>query len=253
MTHFVAMTLGNSTAALYADSGGALSGIQRTHVDKLETFRGPLADLLKPIAGDPVRLAVASVNPAALDRLRRLVDEVAGAAPLVAGADFPIPMRADVDEPAKVGVDRLLGALAAVRRAGAPCVVVDAGTAITVNAISADGVFLGGAIMPGLGMMARFLAQGTAGLPTIILGHVAPPLGRNTVDAMAAGIFHGGAGAVTALVAGARSVVGADAPVILTGGDAGRIVDLLPADCRTVVPELVMEGLVLTVREWRNR
>ena len=253
MIRFVAMTIGNSTAALYADSGGPVSGVIRTHSDRVDAFRADLARLLKPEGGGPVPLVVSSVNPAALDRLRGLAAEAAGVSPVVAGVDFAVPMRADVAEPEKVGPDRLLGALAAFRRSGGPCVVVDAGTAITVNSISADGSLVGGAIFPGLGMMARFLAQGAALLRPICLGMSAPVVGRNTVEAMAAGIFHGAAGAVAALVAGARQRVGAAAPVILTGGDAPRLVDLLPADCRTTVPDLVMEGLVLAFREWRLR
>lgn len=244
MNPLVAVTLGNSTAALALVEGGAVGQVIRVPVGDLDRLHEALDRACRGRASACPAVIVSSVNPPALERFKTLATAMGCSPPQVAGADFAVPIRTDVDQPERVGTDRLLGALAAHQRTGGACVTVDCGTAITVNAVSAGGVFLGGAIMPGLGLMARSLAQGTALLPTVCLGRSAPGVGRSTVEAIAAGVLRGGAGAVTALIASAREAVGCGAPVVLTGGDAERIADLLPPDCRMIVPNLVIEGLI---------
>jgi len=249
MSAVLAITLGNSSAAAALAQDDALGQIRRAGIERLDDLGGVLARACPDCGGEATPIAVASVNPPALKRLERLLADMSLPAPLVARRDFPIPIRTEVDVPERVGVDRLLGALAAYRRLGGACVVVDFGTAITVNSVRADGVFLGGAILPGLGLAARALAEGTALLPEIPLPGKANPVGRNTEEAIAAGVIHGAAGAAANLIRGARQVIGAEARVILTGGDAVRVVDHLPPDCRQVLPDLVLEGLVIAYRE----
>jgi len=246
----LAVTLGNSTAAATLVTGDTIEAVRRTPVDRLDDLGPVLARACPDCGGEAVAIAVASVNPPALEHLERLLKEMLLPKPLVAGRDFPIPMKTDVLEPDRVGADRLLAALAAWRRAKGRCIVVDCGTAITVNSIRGDGVFLGGAILPGLALMARALAEGTALLPQVPAPETAPGVGRNTQEAMAAGILHGAAGAVANLVLVARNLIGRDAPVFLTGGDALRLAAFQPPDCRNVFPNLVLEGLAIATREW---
>ncbi|HUU10737.1 MAG TPA: type III pantothenate kinase [Phycisphaerae bacterium] len=241
MSDFLAVTLGNTSVAVASVTGDGVLG---------EVCRAPLARLDEVLAksvagpvGRGVPVIVASVNPPALQRLR------AAAAPQVAGVDFPIAVHAEVDEPERVGVDRLLAALAAHQRTCGPCIVVDFGTAITVNPVRHDGALMGGAILPGLALMARALAQGTAALPEVRLDETPPPIGANTEQAIAAGLVHGAAAAVARLIDAARDTVGIPARVILTGGDAARIAPLLAPDCRDVRPNLVLEGLVTAYLE----
>jgi type III pantothenate kinase len=244
MSALVAVTLGNSTAALAVAVDGRIARVHRVPVARLDDLAEAITVAVAAEGAGPVALASSSVNPMATARLVRLAADRHFAAPELAGRDFPIPIRVEMDEPEGVGTDRLLAAVGAVERAGAPCVVVDCGTAITVNAISAAGAFVGGAIMPGLGLMARVLSSGTAQLPEIVLGHSAPAVGKSTVQAMAGGILHGAGGAVERLVAEARAVVGPAARVLVTGGDAARVAPHLPDDCREIVPTLVLEGLI---------
>jgi type III pantothenate kinase len=253
----VAVTLGNSSAALAlaaeGAAGTAVEHVRRVPVDRLEDLAAGLAQARARDDRPALPIIVASVNPGALERLRRLAAEAAAVSPLVAGTDFTIPIKTDVDDPERVGTDRLLEALAAYRRFSRACIVADFGTAITVNAIRPDGTFVGGAIFPGLAMMARALSEGTALLPTVAVPTTAPLLGRNTEQAIAAGILRGAAGAVTGLIAAARRVVGSDARVVLTGGAAPVIADLLPADCRVIIQNLVFEGLLVAYDRWKNR
>jgi type III pantothenate kinase len=216
--------------------------VGRASLEELEAFLAPRLEA----ADGPV--IVGSVNPPALERVRRAAETVAADGPHVAGADFPIPIRADVAEPARVGTDRLLAALAARHRAGGACIVVDAGTAVTVDAVDADGTFLGGAIFPGPGLMARALADGTAQLPLVEVGREFVPeraIGKNTEEAIRSGILGATAGAVERLLRDVAGVLGVAVPIYATGAAAGAAA----GRALTIIPDLVLEGLVLAWRE----
>ncbi|HEX4412806.1 MAG TPA: type III pantothenate kinase, partial [Lacipirellulaceae bacterium] len=117
-----------------------------------------------------------------------------------------LPLRIQVDEPAKVGIDRLLAALAAnrIRHDNRAAIVIDLGTAITIDLLDVDGAFAGGAILAGIGMAGRALRDQTDALPRVVLGEPesAPsPIGKSTQAAIEAGLYWGTVGAVTELVA----------------------------------------------------
>jgi type III pantothenate kinase len=151
----------------------------------------------------------------------------------------------------QVGADRLVNALAAFARAKGPCVVAAFGTAITIDAIAADGAFLGGAILPGLRTQGRALHDCCEQLPAVEVGMAdgafpeeAVPrraIGTSTVEAIRAGIAWGAAGAARRLVDEIRGELGAPAPLLLTGGDAPLIRELLGDG--EVVPHLTLEGV----------
>jgi len=250
MTDLLAVTLGNTTIAVAAaDAEGALRDVRRRPSAHLEAL---VAEQLAPAGAAAGPIIVASVNPPALERLRKTVEAGKRPPPLVAGRDFPIPIATAVDEPDRVGADRLLAALAAYRRAGEGCIVIDIGTAVTVNAIDGAGTFLGGAIFPGPDLMARALAEGTAGLPNVNL-HTGPmpesAVGRNTEEAIRVGVSRALSGALGALVTEMGLDLTLDGPVFLTGGGA----DMAAEGEYLVVPDLVLEGLVLAWREQASR
>ncbi|MDE3001098.1 MAG: type III pantothenate kinase [Gemmatimonadota bacterium] len=156
-----------------------------------------------------------------------------------------------VERPEAVGVDRLLAAGAAFRRVRGSVIVVDVGTALTIDLVSAAGCFMGGAILPGLKAMAKALATGTSLLPHIDLTAPASALGRDTSECIRAGVVFGAAGAVDRVV---EELSAADRTphVLLTGGDAQFLSAYLgtPHDC---VPDLVLHGLAHAFRERRRR
>ncbi|CAB1130009.1 Type III pantothenate kinase [Candidatus Hydrogenisulfobacillus filiaventi] len=157
-------------------------------------------------------------------------------------------MGVDYDPPESLGADRFVNALAAWHLVHGPVVVVDVGTTATIDAVSADGRFLGGSIAPGPHFLTQALAQGTARLP-----HIPPvipdfAIGRRTADAIAAGVGHGFVGMVRELVAWARQVTGESAEVVLTGGWAGRLRPHLGFAAR-LEPRLTLEGLRVAA-EW---
>lgn len=163
--------------------------------------------------------------------------------------DLPIEVR--VDEPARVGIDRLLAAVAAnhLRVPERPAVVIDLGTAITVDLVEADGGFAGGAILPGIGMAGRALAEQTDALPRVVLtDSQSPPepFGKSTKAAIEAGLYWGAVGAVNELIAqlAARKNIRPD--VFLTGG-AGRFVlsSIAREYASRYEPHLVLAGIAL--------
>lgn len=143
--------------------------------------------------------------------------------------------------PEQLGADRWAALIGARGLTGSAACVVDAGTAVTVDALSASGEFLGGVIFPGLRLLRESLARGTVAIGATG-GNVADCLGRSTEDGVAAGTLHGLAGAVERLVAGHRQALGEPLEIFLTGGDAPVLAAHLRVQA-TVVPDLVLKGL----------
>jgi type III pantothenate kinase len=190
---------------------------------------------------------VASVNRGSAEPLVAALDEAFFDCIRVRFVTYQdVSMTIDVNYPDRVGIDRLLGAEAAFRRHAAPVIIVDAGTTVTVDFVSADGVFCGGAILPGLEMQTAALAAGTDALPKLDwASHRCREMpegpGRDTVAAMRMGVLSSVAGAVERLL----RIYGGAATLVVTGGDAGCLVDALPANCGAVEePHLVAQALL---------
>ena len=149
-----------------------------------------------------------------------------------------------VDNPAGVGADRIIDALAVHQLYGGPACIVDFGTATTFDAVSAAGDYLGGAITPGIGIAADALFQRTAKLPRVEL--VAPPsvIGKNTVHAIQSGLLYGYVGMVEGMVARFRAELGAEMKVVATGGLA-RAIAAETTVIDIINPWLTLEGLRL--------
>lgn len=189
-------------------------------------------------------LAVASVVPPLAGVWRGLGEGYLRVEPLVVGWQTDTGLELRVDNPREVGADRIVNAVGAWRKYGAPAVVVDFGTATTVDAVGEGGVYLGGAIAPGVGISADALFRAAAQLYRVELARPDRALGRNTVQQMQAGIVIGCAGQVDALVDRVRAEMGGTARVIATGGLAA----LLAGESRTIEqvdPFLTLEGLRL--------
>lgn len=188
-------------------------------------------------------ILICSVVPPLMDRLREMSLLYFGKEPLVVGENLEPGLPIAYENPKEVGADRVINALAALHRYGAPCLVVDFGTATTVDAVSAEGVYVGGAIAPGVELAAGALFQRAARLPRIELAFPQRAIGRNTVESMQSGILFGYVGLVKELVARCREELAApDAPVIATGGLAGRIAPYTGV-VDAVEPDLTLWGL----------
>lgn len=201
-------------------------------------------------AANTRRAAIAGVNPAGVERLLADWPHSLWPAPAVIRGPESLGLTIRVDFPDKVGIDRLLNAVAAnvIRPADRPAIVIDTGTATTVDLVSADGAFEGGAILPGFELSARALHQYTALLPfvpPVELAAAPPPLGRNTRDAIAAGVYWGQIGAVRELLSRISTSVLQDAAIVLTGGAAPLLAPHLARPDARLEPDLPLKGLAV--------
>lgn len=175
--------------------------------------------------------------------------------PMQIDSSHEFPFAIEVDEPRKAGADRLLNAVAAnvVRPAGRVAIIVDSGTATTVDLVAANGAFRGGSILPGFELSAKSLHHYTARLPYIpieeLAGESHEPLGRNTREALRSGLFWGQLGAVRELVARLKTE-GEEPLVLLCGGGAGLLAPHLTE--ATWYPHLALQGLVLVARDLKS-
>lgn len=206
--------------------------------------RAPLVDVKGPLVW-----VLASVRPERSERLRNWLTEQ-GHAALALQSPEQLPLAIDVVAPRRVGIDRLLNAVAARRRlaSGEPAVLVDAGSAVTVDWLDEAHVFRGGAIFPGLRLMAESLHQYTAFLPLVTICEPIPELpARDTTPAIEAGIFHAVVGAIERMVHVLRHKSAQLPRVYLTGGDATLLAPTLVASVDAVLwPRQTLEGILIT-------
>lgn len=221
--------------------------IATDHARQADEYAMLILELFERSGQDPALvdgIIMASVVPPLNSVFEKLSLRYFHQTPLVVKAGVRTGVRVRYDNPAEVGADRIVNAVAAYTHFGGPACVVDLGTATTFDAISADGDYLGGAIAPGIGIAAEALFQRTAKLPRIDL--VRPPavIGKNTVQSMQSGMLFGYVGLVEGLVARFRAELGPEMRVIATGGLASLIAaetDVID----TVEPWLTLEGLRL--------
>jgi type III pantothenate kinase len=190
--------------------------------------------------------SIASVNPRLADRLGRFLEGRGVVAIRWHRSASEISVRHELENPTTAGADRALAVVGALglRQGAGPGLVVSCGTAVTVERISADGVWQGGAIAPGLKPMANALHLMTAQLPEVAPREGPDPFGRSTLPALEAGVFWGVVGAIRELVT--RQAIGlSPAPwLIWTGGDAPTFARWVDWPGAEVVPHLVLEGLL---------
>lgn len=238
----VVVDVGNSGAKLGAVKGEDVAGPMRLPRPDARAVREVAAPML---GGKTALIALTGSDPKKIDGLAWELEKLRLGTIVKVGPGFRGLPAAQVDRPERVGVDRRVQVLGAARLADGPVAVVSCGTAITVDLGTAEGVLLGGAILPGLGLGARALAQGTARLPEVQLeGPVGMPA-KDTVEAIRTGLRLGAAGAVDRLLAEADPE--ASRTVLLTGQDAQWIADGLSRPAR-VVAGLGILGAALAVR-----
>jgi type III pantothenate kinase len=221
--------------------------------DDADAWRRQLAEWRSE---EPGQWTVAGVDPARRDRLVAWLRQGRHDVAVLEHAS-QIPLTLKIDAPERVGLDRVLNALAAraLVAPGQPAVIVDAGSAVTVDLLDEEGAFAGGSIFPGLRLMAEALHDHTAQLPLINLADHAPVVPAKSTDpAIAAGVHWAVVGGVSALVRALHlAAPGAEPlPVFITGGDAAIIApDLLDRHLYRydVRPRLTLEGIRIAARK----
>jgi type III pantothenate kinase len=184
---------------------------------------------------------ISSVVPGGTKSCTAVLRRHFGVNPLIVSAKSASGMRIRYQRPAGLGADRICGAAAAYARHGGPVIVVDAGTATTYGVVSAHGIFLGGAISPGVRTSALALRRSTARLPAVQLRFPASVIGTSTVAGMQSGTLYGALDAMEGMIRRLKRVAGSRAKVILTGGFS-RLLGSKSRSVDAVEPYLVLEG-----------
>jgi len=201
-------------------------------------------------ASQVTSIIISSVVPPVESTLRQVCESYFKLTPLFVEPGIRTGMPVLVDNPAELGADRLVNAIAAFERYGGPCIVVDFGTATTFDVISAKGEYLGGAIAPGLGISADALFARAARLGRIDIKRPAKVIGTNTVTHLQSGIYYGYIGLVDGILERMIAELGQPARVIATGG----LARLISADSRFIAEiddMLTLDGLRILYE--RNR
>ncbi|MDO8916146.1 MAG: type III pantothenate kinase [Coriobacteriia bacterium] len=249
----LAIDVGNTQTVLGLFEGETLGGHWRIATDEALTsdeLRIKIGGLLatENLAwGDVTRVVVSSVVP----RLTEAYDEVAvratGIAPMTVGPGLKTGMAIRYDNPHEVGADRIVNSVAAIDAYGVPLIVVDFGTATTLDVVDAEGAYLGGAIAPGVETSAEALFSKAARLSKVDLEDPGTVIGRNTRHSVQAGLLLGEAAMVDGLVRRIWTELGAETRVVATGGLAERMAPL----CDTITDvdvDLTLKGLMLVYR-----
>jgi type III pantothenate kinase len=256
----VAVDVGNSRVkfGLFDPTGQrtALPAPSRwLHVDPAEGGFDSLTNWLAPLSAGEVAWWIGSVERNVATQLFEwLRGRNAQRITLLASIDLPLTV--SLPRPDMVGIDRLLAAVAAniLRPPDAPAIVVDLGTAITVDLVSPDGAFLGGAILPGIGLSASALFERTDLLPLLDMADLSDPppaLGTGTVEALRSGIYWGAVGGVKQLIELFSAQVENEPSVYLTGGAAPVVAGLL-SPAAQYVPHLTLGGIAIASRVRRE-
>lgn len=187
---------------------------------------------------------LSSVVPRLEEVWREALDHYLNVTPFVVTHHMDLGMKIDMNNPREVGADRLVNSVAAIEKYGYPLITVDLGTAITLDVVSPEGAYIGGAIAPGLSVSMETLFSRTAKLPQIALTAPQCVIGRDTKSAIQSGIVYGYVGLVDSLVVRIFEELGTQTPVVATGGHA----EILASQSKTITniePWLTLDGLLI--------
>lgn len=223
--------VGNTNTVLGIFEGSEL----RAHW-RLTTSRAQTADeyglLIRTLFGlehlQPQQITgimIASVVPPLNGLLEEMAEKYFNTKAVFLGPGTRTGVAIHYDNPQEVGADRIADAVAAFEKYGGPCIIVDFGTAITFDAISERGDYLGGVISPGLGIAAEALFARAARLPRVDIREPEHVIGTNTVASMQSGLFYGAVGLVDGILDRLMGVLGPGTRVIATGGQAPLVAE----------------------------
>lgn len=237
--------IGNTTVSLASWYDGNVAAAASASASSATEFDKAFSALLTTFPNEsPSAVVVSSVNPGVLDEVRDKVESKLDRQALVIGEQIPLPMDVGVRDARAIGVDRVCAAAAAFDRLHSDCIVIDFGSAVTVDLVDEEGTLLGGAILPGLRMQFAALHEHSALLPEVSPAMTELAYGRDTTEAIQSGVCRGLAGAVRALVEAYAASLNKWPQVIATGGD----LDFMAPNCDfldSLVADLTLRGIGL--------
>ena len=243
--NLLVVNVGNTRTALGVFVAGTLEYVTRIPHANRADWQGKIEDAWKRIEDtESPAIAGASVNPPVSEPLELVISQATGHAVQWVGRELNVPIDVKTDKPLETGVDRVLNVAAAFEQMQKGCVVADAGSALTVDLCDDTGAFLGGAILPGAGMMLSSLHDCTAKLPEVPLAKPTGAFGKDTTQAMLQGVYTGIRGAVKELVESYATTMGTWPELICTGGDAELLFGGWEL-AHAVSPDLTLYGIAM--------
>ena len=226
MEILIAIDIGNTNITAGVFKGASLVAKTKIPAHTYSKYEGGLKGLFRKAGlclAEEHEVIISSVVPVVLARLVMHLNKIARCRITILGRDRAVPIKNLYKIKSEVGQDRLVNAYAAKILYGTPAVVIDFGTAITFDLISKKGDYLGGLIMPGIGISLSSLYEKTALLPKVELKDAPHIIGKDTVSSMRGGILFGFGATCDGLAAKYRKLLGRRLKVIATGGNASLI------------------------------
>jgi len=246
----LALDAGNTNITIGIFRDGKLADHRRLRTVREQTsdeWGILLMNLVRFAKLDPAELhgiIISSVVPPINSALAEMSQRYFGTEAMFVTAETDTGLTIRYENPAEVGADRIVNSVAALHKYGGPCVIVDLGTAITFDAVSAKSEYLGGIIAAGIGISAEALFSRTARLPLVDFKRPARVIGTNTVASMQSGLYYGAIGAIDGMIERLIEELGPETRTIATGGQAGMIADGSKY-IRFVDENLTLDGLHL--------
>lgn len=246
----LAVDIGNTNIVLGCIEGENILTIDRleTDIDKTDSeyavlIRGIL-EFNNIDLGGFEGAVLSSVVPPINSSIKNAIKKVIGHEALVVGAGVKTGLNILIDNPAQLGSDLAVGAVAALSMYKTPIIVIDMGTATTMTVVTGKADFLGGAIIPGVGVSMSALASSTAQLPDISLEAPAKCIGTNTIDCMKSGAVYGAASMIDGMIDRFEEELGQKTTIVATGGLANSIAPICKHEIH-LEPDLLLRGLTI--------
>ncbi len=250
----LAIDIGNTNLVIGCFDSDQLLFKARIATDRLRTSDQYGVEIKSMLEAYGVRVAdiedciISSVVPPVFNSVRTGVIKVIGKQPMVVGPGLKTGLNIHVDVPSQVGSDRIVIAVAALAEYKAPLILLDMGTATTIEVVEPDNTYIGGVIIPGVKISLDALTSRTAQLPGISLDKPRKVIGKNTVDCMRSGMMYGTAAMIDGLVERMEEELGHSATLIATGGMAQFIIPLCKREI-ILEKDLLLKGLNLLYKK----
>ncbi len=242
------MDIGNTCITIGVFSKKVLAGVVRMFTDRDRTgdqYAVDLKSLLSLNGFNPDDFSgaiVSSVVPSLIPEIKIAVKKAVGIEPLLIGPGVKTGLNIKIDNPAQLGADLVVGAVAALEKYKMPCVIFDLGTANTISVLNQKGEFMGGTISAGMGISLDALASRTSQLPYVSLDSVDKIIGSNTIDSMKSGLIYGTAAMIDGMADRIEEELGEKATLVATGGRASQVTGYCKRDI-ILDMDLLLTGL----------
>ncbi len=244
----LAVDIGNTNIVLGCFHDDNIEFIARIATERTRTaeqYAAEIKGIIQLYDKDPRNIEgciISSVVPPLTSVLKSAVERITGKVPMIVGPGLKTGLNIKIDNPAQLGSDLVVTAVAAIRQYPLPQIIIDMGTATTLSVINTEAEYVGGVIIPGVNLSLTALSAHAAQLPAIAIGKPKKIYGSNTVDCMTSGAVYGSAAMVDGMIERITEELGQHPVVIATGGIAKAIVPY----CKHQVllnEDLLLQGL----------